>query len=209
MIPVRARSEAAKAERREAILEASARLFSRFNFNNISMEDIARETGMAKGTLYLYFETKEEVFMALMGRAMTMWFIDLGMRLGVSKRRLARAGFAQGLVESLKDHPDLPRLLSLMHVVLEHNVSTEAAREFKRTLKFQFGVVSQQLETRLALKPGEGWSLMVRLYALVLGLWQMANPAPVVAEVLEEAELRDFRIDFTSELRACVLQLLK
>lgn len=52
----------------EAILAAAVKLFTRFGFRRTSMDDIAREAGVAKGTLYLYFAGKAEVFRAMQQR---------------------------------------------------------------------------------------------------------------------------------------------
>ncbi len=52
----------------DAIIEAADRLFTRFGYRRTSMDDIAREAGVAKGTLYLYFTNKEALFRALLAR---------------------------------------------------------------------------------------------------------------------------------------------
>ena len=52
----------------EAILSAAVKLFPQFGFRRTSMDDIAREAGVAKGTLYLYFAGKAEVFRAMQQR---------------------------------------------------------------------------------------------------------------------------------------------
>ncbi|MDC7785924.1 TetR/AcrR family transcriptional regulator [Rhodoplanes sp. TEM] len=51
--------------KRRQILEGAARIFSAMGFDAASMNDIAREAGVSKGTLYVYFEHKEELFCAL------------------------------------------------------------------------------------------------------------------------------------------------
>lgn len=52
----------------DAIIEAADRLFTRFGYRRTSMDDIAREASVAKGTLYLYFASKEALFCALLAR---------------------------------------------------------------------------------------------------------------------------------------------
>lgn len=51
-----------------AIVAAGEKLFSRFGYRRTSMDDIAREAGVAKGTLYLYFDGKAAVFRAMQSR---------------------------------------------------------------------------------------------------------------------------------------------
>jgi len=49
-------------KRRQAILSAALVQFSRYGFRRTSMEDIARQTGVSRASLYSYFENKEEIF---------------------------------------------------------------------------------------------------------------------------------------------------
>lgn len=51
-----------KAERTKAkLLDSAQRLISAHGFDNVSVEDITKDSGMAKGTFYHYFECKEDV----------------------------------------------------------------------------------------------------------------------------------------------------
>ncbi len=53
----------------EKMLEAAARLFGARRFHEVRMEDVAAEAKVSKGTLYRYFRDKEEMYLALLGRA--------------------------------------------------------------------------------------------------------------------------------------------
>jgi AcrR family transcriptional regulator len=53
-----------RAQRRQAIVEAAARLFAQEGYTGCEMERVAAEAGIAKGTLYLYFPGKQELFFA-------------------------------------------------------------------------------------------------------------------------------------------------
>jgi AcrR family transcriptional regulator len=52
-------------DKREAILTAAFALFGHYGYRRTSIDDIAQEAGIAKGTVYLYFKSKEEIFRAL------------------------------------------------------------------------------------------------------------------------------------------------
>jgi AcrR family transcriptional regulator len=54
--------------RHREVLQAARRLFARLGYSATNVEDIAREAGMAKGTVYLYFKSKEEVFAGVLAR---------------------------------------------------------------------------------------------------------------------------------------------
>jgi AcrR family transcriptional regulator len=64
-----ARSETdRRQERAERILDAAATLILRWGYNKTTIEDIARQAGVAKGTIYLHWKTREDLFAALMLR---------------------------------------------------------------------------------------------------------------------------------------------
>jgi TetR/AcrR family transcriptional regulator, regulator of autoinduction and epiphytic fitness len=52
-------------EKHKAILAAALTLFGHYGYRRTSIDDIAQEAGIAKGTVYLYFKSKEEIFRAL------------------------------------------------------------------------------------------------------------------------------------------------
>jgi AcrR family transcriptional regulator len=59
------RAEMAKAARREEILDAARRVFAERGFKGTTIADIAEAAGIALGTIYLYFPSKDDVFAAL------------------------------------------------------------------------------------------------------------------------------------------------
>lgn len=70
-------------ERRGQILEAASSVFSRLGFNRARMDDIARESGLAKGTLYLYYRSKDALIRALLERIFAWGRRDLEAALAV------------------------------------------------------------------------------------------------------------------------------
>jgi AcrR family transcriptional regulator len=54
-----------KAEIRQKIIQAAIEGFGQTGFDRTKMDDIAKRLGMSKGTLYLYFKSKEELFLAI------------------------------------------------------------------------------------------------------------------------------------------------
>jgi TetR/AcrR family transcriptional regulator, repressor for uid operon len=54
-----------KIELRERILHSAVTIFSKNGFDKSRMEDISLEAGISKGTLYLYFKSKDELFFAI------------------------------------------------------------------------------------------------------------------------------------------------
>ncbi|PRP91053.1 Fatty acid metabolism regulator protein [Enhygromyxa salina] len=70
--------EESRAAYREAILEAAMRLFGQTGFHEAKMSEIATEAGVATGTLYNYFSSKEEIFQSILdnGRAQLVFEVE-------------------------------------------------------------------------------------------------------------------------------------
>src|SRR5262245_30552324 len=66
----RIRDEEQARQKREAILDAAAPVFARQGFRNTEIQSVADAIDVAKGTLYLYFDSKEELFLAAVDRGM-------------------------------------------------------------------------------------------------------------------------------------------
>jgi AcrR family transcriptional regulator len=69
-------------ERAQRILDAAATLLLRWGFQKTTIDDIARLAGVAKGTIYLHWKTREELFVALIGREKLAMAEDLKLRIG-------------------------------------------------------------------------------------------------------------------------------
>lgn len=70
------RKKAEKESRKELILEASVRLMQAHGVHHLNIDAVAKETSLAKGTIYLYFKSKEEIIATLSTRARLMILED-------------------------------------------------------------------------------------------------------------------------------------
>lgn len=59
---------ALRADTRDVILDACDRIMARYGFRKMTMDDLAREAGVSKRTIYVYFRSKEEVGLSSIGR---------------------------------------------------------------------------------------------------------------------------------------------
>jgi TetR/AcrR family fatty acid metabolism transcriptional regulator len=59
------------ADKREAILRAATKVFARSGYFNAKVADVAREAGVADGTVYLYFKSKEEILRSIFDRGVS------------------------------------------------------------------------------------------------------------------------------------------
>jgi TetR/AcrR family transcriptional regulator len=65
--------EREREQRQNDIIKASRNLFADKDFDEVSMNEIAREIGLGKSTLYLYFKNKESLYFAVVLRGIRIW----------------------------------------------------------------------------------------------------------------------------------------
>ena len=65
------------AGRREEIVNACEKLYQTMSFRDITLKEIGREVPFSRPTIYNYFRTKEEIFLALYEREYVRWNADL------------------------------------------------------------------------------------------------------------------------------------
>ncbi len=198
----RARTPEAKEKRRERLLEIAQKLFEQ-DEQSLTMDRLAKSSGLAKGTMYLYFKTKEEVLLALYEQEFAAWLNQLrSLTITKGVPRGAEA-LTQLILESAEAQETLFHLSARLQSIIEQNISASRALEFKRWLLLELRQAGVLIESSLSLKPGkdEGLRLMLRLHAYISGLWQLAYPSSVVQEVLEKKELMALRVDFKSEFK--------
>ena len=65
-------------KRPSEIVKACRELYKSFSFQEIGFKEISREAGISRPTIYNYFQTKEEVFLALLEDEYRLWGDDLG-----------------------------------------------------------------------------------------------------------------------------------
>src|SRR5208283_3457211 len=106
------RREKEKKQRRKLILDAAQTLFFSKHYDEITIEEIAERSQLAKGTLYLYFKSKEALYSAVALRGshiMNAMFKDATDK----KQSGLEKGFAigQAYYEFYKRHPHYFRML--------------------------------------------------------------------------------------------------
>lgn len=197
----RAMTEAQKEARRAAILKVALHRFTLIPYEELSMADTAEEAGVAKGTLYLYFRSKEEMFLALYTEELNAWFDELDRELAGARGEASIAGFVEILSGSLARRPPLLRLIAIAHTVLERKLDEAAARHFKHWFKERLLKTGGLIEKYLPfLTPGQGTQLALKINALVIGFQHMAEPTGAMGEVLAEEEFALFRVDLKQAL---------
>lgn len=177
-----------KALRRGDILTAARRLAHRTGFDAFTMDALAVEAKLAKGTLYLYFGTKEAVFFHLEQEQLFTW---LAAAATTVKGLRGADALAQALVASVDAHPRVAEIFALMSTRLEKNVPDEDVLSFKLRLLAAIEELGQFLCLGLGLPASQAGDLCIGLHALLVGCHATAMvPAPMKRLVAQDARLK-------------------
>src|SRR6266568_2508743 len=118
-----------KEERRNAILDAAERLFLDFPDRLANVAEVADAAGLAKGTVYLYFASKEELLLALHERNSDRFFAVLIERLERTEPVTIDDVFTITLEHLVRSPTYLP-LAGMCFGMMEKNITQEAANAF-------------------------------------------------------------------------------
>ena len=186
--------------KRRIILDSALRLFEESEGALATVESIAKRANIAKGTIYLYFKTREEIYMALLEDFINQW-ISLIETMGEIKDQSIK-GILAVICRFIEEKPAFMKLASIFNGILEKNIDFETAYACKLSLRERVLSASRTLS---GLYPGitqeKAAKMILRSFALGIGLWQIAEPTPILKQVLAKEELRVLRIDFMSELK--------
>jgi TetR/AcrR family fatty acid metabolism transcriptional regulator len=98
----------------QQIIDAAIRVFARHGYYNSRVSDIAREAGMASGTIYLYFKTKDDILVTMFREKMARWVEFL--RAAIAERPDALAKIRRLVAlhfKMLEDDPDLAEVVQV------------------------------------------------------------------------------------------------
>ncbi|MFP8966743.1 TetR family transcriptional regulator [Pokkaliibacter sp. CJK22405] len=205
LINIRARSAAGKAARRESILQAAESLFSANPTVLPTIAEISDACSLAKGTIYIYFPSKEAIFLTLLEESILKWTAEM-------RRTALEAKAAPAVLEVLCDHvnahPRLMQLACLSNGVLEPNVSDDLLVHFKQTLCDDFHLTAREMRDLFPDQRQEQTIVQTLLqsYALLIGLWQLAHPTHS-ARGVESPTLETLRPPFEPTAREALNRL--
>ena len=162
----RARSAQQKAQRRRVVLDAAQAYFLEVGYEAFSMTQLAKKTGLVKGTLYLYFKTREELFLTLYEQSLIRWGQVFIARLADA---MTSKAYAQSLYKTaVADGTFLPLLIRLEHVI-EHNVSIPRLINSKRVFILQVGIVARSTASALNLSQAQSTEVVKTMGVLLIG----------------------------------------
>lgn len=116
--------------RKNEIITVCAELYKTMSFKEITIKKIGNVTSFTRTSIYNYFQTKEEIFLALLQREYEMWVGDLK-RIQNEYEKMTSSEFAEALAHSLEERKNLLKIMSMNHYDMEENSCIERLVDFK------------------------------------------------------------------------------
>jgi len=182
------------------ILAAATDLFAKGDGELPSVASIAARAGLAKGTVYLYFPTRETIFATLL---LDGWneVLHLVEEIFASSTILAEdAGerFLAAYVAHLHDNGNLLRL-DTSRPLLEQNLTPETLAASRQTFHEGLAKCGAVIDWKLGLTSGRGFAVLNRTHALTCGLWRQAGVR--LADGAAKVSASDFSSELAEALR--------
>jgi len=197
-----------KSEKRDRIIAAAENLLPLGQYQLPSINQIIAQTGDAKGTVYLYFKTKEEIYLSLLAQGLEGMLQDMAQLIQRRPDNFATE-MAKTYIRLARAHPKLIYLASVASMILDSNVSREFMAEFKSNLlQATNALADMSVEVGYFPDRRTARTKMLVCYNIFIGTWMHTHPPEAVISVMEENGLMDLIYDFEKELCDCFEKVL-
>jgi AcrR family transcriptional regulator len=206
--PQRARSPEAKRQREQAILRAARSLAAARTVREVTLTDIAAAVGMHKSAMLRYFETREQIFLALAAEGWREWSGAVRARLGALPDAAPEA-VAAALADTLAARPLFCDLLAHAPLNLERNVTLDTAYRFKLVALAESRLIAADLASLLGLTKFQAIDVVTTATGMAGAFWQMAASGTPLSTLHEKyPELAYVKVEVKPRLTGILADLL-
>ena len=195
--------------RKEEIISAAESLYQKKGFKDITIQDIARETSFTRTSIYNYFETKEEIFMALLQKEYERWVEELDTVIK-THTEMGRDDVADVLAVSLENRKLLLKLMSMNHFDMEENSRLERLVEFKVSYGASIKAVGRLLQKFCTdMSDGDRQDFIYSFFPFVYGIYPYTRVTDKQREAMEKADVGYVYLSIYQIAYTCAKKLLE
>ena len=196
------------AQKREEIVNACERLYRTMSFREITLKEIGNSTSFSRPTIYNYFETKEEIFLALFQREYDRWNEDLTAILD-GNETLTKAGLSEKIASSLAGREQLLKLLSMNNYDMEANSRQELLTAFKQSYGRSMHLMCMLLEKFCPdMSPAEIQNFIYTFFPFMFGIYPYTAVTEKQKIAMKEAGINYVYQTVYELTYSCLIRLL-
>lgn len=195
--------------RREEIINACEELYKKENFKDITIKQIGEKTTFSRTSIYNYFQTKEEIFLALFQREYEKWIEDLN-KIYEKNERLMIEELTNKLAHTIEKRPTLLKLLAMNLYDMEDNSKMEALVEFKQAYGDSIKAVKRCLDKFVTnMNEEEKTKFIFSFFPFMYGIYPYAVITAKQKEAMEKADVPFKKLTIYEIAYMGTLKLLK
>ncbi|HIV17149.1 MAG TPA: TetR family transcriptional regulator [Candidatus Alectryocaccobium stercorigallinarum] len=195
--------------RREEIISACAKLYETMNFKDITIKEIGSATSFTRTSIYNYFHTKEEIFLALLQREYELWIADIE-NMRYQNETMTAGQFADGLAGTLSRRDRLLKILSMNLYDLEEYCRLDNLVEFKKVYKRTLDCISSCLKKFFtAMTDSDIQAFLYAFFPFIFGIYPYTKVTDKQASAMDKAGLAYPKLSIYEITRPVVLKLLQ
>ena len=198
-------SEERTKNRREEIVDACRELYEVLPFKEITILKIGQHTSFTRTSIYNYFRTREEIFLALLEREFAAWTEDL---FALAEEPASREAFPERFAALLDKRKCMLKLLSMNLYDMEAGSRMEELTAFKRTYGKSMQAVRRCLKAHTRATDEEAEEFLYALYPFLFGLYPYAEVTKKQKEAMALAEVPYRRCTIAELARSLVEKLV-
>jgi len=194
--------------RREEIISACEKLYQTMNFKDITIIEIGKITSFTRTSIYNYFNTKEEIFLALHQKEYELWIVELE-KIIAENERLTREEFADLLAKSLQNRTQLLKLMSMNHFDMEMNSRQENLIEFKKVYGKSLQTVKSCLDKFFGdMSQSDKEKFLYAFFPFIYGIYPYAVVSQKQIDAMDAAGTNFIYHTIYELAHNCILKLL-
>ena len=202
-------SEERTNSRKEEIINACASLYETMSFRDITIRDIGEKTTFTRTSIYNYFQTKEEIFLALLQREYEGWNEDL-QHILQSNQSLSASGFADALAGALEARECMLKLLCMNLYDMEANSRIENLVAFKKAYAHALQTITCCLEKFFpSMTPERIQEFLYAFFPFLFGIYPYTTATEKQKQAMELAHIQYPRYSIREITRVFVVRLLQ
>ena len=196
------------AARKEEIINACEQLYQTMSFKDITLKEIGNVTSFTRTSIYNYFRTKEEIFLALYEREYDRWNKELQSILNENEK-LTKEELAEKIAVSISNRQQLLKLLSMNNYDMEENSRQELLASFKVAYGTSLKIMEQLLEKFCPEKSGQDIQRFIyQFFPFMFGIYPYTSVTDKQKNAMKDAKV-EFKYQTVFEITySCLIDML-
>ena len=181
--------------KKEEIIDTCEKLYKEIGFKNVNIKLIGENISFSRTSIYNYFQTKEEIFLALVEREYIKWNKELLKIYETSK--LSEEDLIDKIALTLSKRKILLKLISMNMYEMEENSSYESVKNYKIAYTSSVDLLKKIIKKHLNKKEEETTKIVFTFFPFMIGIYPYTAVTQKQKKALKEIE---YKYDYYNQI---------